>query len=36
MENTPFEFCQISGEWGELAIPNLAWIAKFLMLQKYI
>ena len=22
--NTPFEFCLISGDWGELGIPNLA------------
>ena len=22
--NTPFEFCPISGDWGELEVPNLA------------
>ena len=22
--NTPFEFCPISGDWGELGVPNLA------------
>ena len=24
IENTPSEFCPISGDWGKLRIPNLA------------
>ena len=27
LEIPPSEFCPISGEWGELWIPNLAWMS---------
>ena len=35
-EIPPSDFCPISGDWGELGIPNLAWISLikfYLMLQ---
>ena len=33
-EIPPSDFCPISGDWGELGKPNLAWIKFYLMLQK--
>ena len=36
IEHTPTEFCLLSGDWGELGIPNLArmsLIKRYRMLQ---
>ena len=38
VENNPSQFCQISGNWGMLGIPNLAGmfqIKKIRMLQNF-